>query len=271
MIQQVVRNEYGEPMGIEYVRDQYEEEEAWCEEMQHRAEDPLYAAQQENAYWYQQALACFEEKGIEVPPSVVRSLQIELRNKQRKIEEEKALKEVEPVINYLNEKLPQCEWYANYYPETCDEYGHVEVDCKNRPYTWELAEAIAMASAEGFYEKHDVCLDDYVGESDCKTMVGDTRHDGKWYAKYARNWTAEEYCGQDYIFALRNDWMKREDFTKEEKYLKSIVAITQVKDCYGNSRYDAFRREYPEEKYTIWFGEIRHNGEYNDTICFHWS
>ena len=54
-------------MGIEYVRDQYEEEEAWCEEMQMRAEDPFYAARQEDEYWFQQACACFEEKGIQVP------------------------------------------------------------------------------------------------------------------------------------------------------------------------------------------------------------
>ena len=270
MNQQVVRNSEGEPMGIEYVRDQYEEEEALCEEMQMRAEDPFYAAQQENAYWYQQALACFEERGIAVPPSVVRSLQIELRNKQRKIEEEKALKEVEPVIDYLKTHLPKCEWYANYYPETCDEYGHVEVGCKHRPYKWELAEVIEKSRNEDFFDKYGVGLEDYVGESDGQTMVGYLEK-GEGYANYVRNWTAEEYCGQNYLFALRNDWMKREDFTKEEKYLKAIWAITPVKDCYGNSAYDAFRREYPKEKYTIWFGEIRHNGEYNDTICFHWS
>jgi len=264
MIQQVVRNEYGEPMYVENVRDQYEEEEAWCEEMQMRADDPYYAAQQENAYWYEQALACFEEKGIKVPPSVVRSLQIELRNKQRKIEEEKAMKEVEPVINYLKTHLPKCGWYANYYSETYDECAHVEVGCQYRPYTWELAEVIEKSRNEDF------CVEDYVSESDGQTMVG-YLNKGEGYAKYVRNWTAEEYCGQDYIFVLRNDWMKREDFTEEERFLKAIWAITPVKDCYGNSVYDDFRRKYPAEEYTIWLGEIRHNGEYNDTICFHWS
>jgi hypothetical protein len=267
---QVVTNEYGEPMGIEYVRDQYEEEEAWCEEMQMRAEDPMYAAQQEDAYWYQLALSCFEEKGIEVPENVVNALKCELRRKEQDRQEEKAMKEVEPILNYLKAHLPKCEWYVNYYNETPDEVAHVEVGCTYRPYKWELAEVMAKADAEGFSEKYGVGLDEYVSESDGQTMVGYLEK-GKGYAKYVRNWTAEEYCGQDYLFALRNDWLEREDFTKEEKYLKAIWAIVPVTDCYGNSAYDAFRREYPEEKYTIWFGEIRHNGEYNDTICFHWS
>jgi len=271
MIQQVVRNSEGEPMGIEYVRDQYEEEEAYCEEMQMRAEDPMYAASQERAEWYAKALACFEEQGIEVPNSVVEILSNEMRKKAAKEEEERQVAEVQPIVDFLNEHLPQCEWYANYYPESYDEVAHVEIGCKNRPYTWELAEVIDMANAEGFYEKHDVCLDDYVGESDCKTMVGDTRHDGKWYAKYVRNWTAEEYCDQTMLFALRNDWLERTDWSREEKYLKAIAAIRPTKDYLGNSTYDSFRREYPKDRYTIWFGEIRHNGDYNDTICFHWS
>lgn len=41
---QTIYNEYGEPIGTETVRTQYEEEIAYCEEMDRRAEDPFYAA-----------------------------------------------------------------------------------------------------------------------------------------------------------------------------------------------------------------------------------
>lgn len=265
MIQQVVKNEYGEPMGIEYVRDQYEEEEAWCEEMQHRAEDPLYAAQQENAYWYQQALACFEEKGIEVPPSVVRSLQIELRNKQRKIEEEKALKEAEPTLNYLNEKLPHCKFSFHYYPETCDEVAQVEIHCENRPYAWELAEVIANLTDEDWDK--GISIEDYFSYSECKTIVPCLGHNH--YGRFVRRWTAEENCGSDYLFALRKNWLEDESIPEEERYLKAIFDIEPSTDFMGNSRWDAFEKAHPD--YVVWSGEIRHNGEYDDTICFHWS
>ena len=270
MNQQVVRNSAGEPIGFEYVRDQYEEEEAWCEEMQMRAEDPSYAASQEDEYWYQMALSCFQEKGIEVPESVVNALKCELRRKEQDRQEEKAMKEVEPILNYLKTHLPKCEWYANYYHETPVEVAHVEVGCNYRPYKWELAEVMAKADAEGFYEKYGVGLDEYVSESDGQTMVGYLEK-GKGYAKYVRNWTAVERGNSDMLFVVRRDWLEREDFTKEEKYLKAIWAIVPLDSEYGENGCDLLRRTYPNDQYIIWFGEIRHNGEYNDTICFHWS
>lgn len=271
MYQHLVRNEYGEPMYVENVMDAQEEHEFRCEEMQMRADDPYYAQMREKEEWYAKALACFEEKGITVPPSVVETLSRELRKKRDEIEERKALDEVQPVLDYLCENLPHCKWYANFYPESFDEIAHVEIGCENRPYVWELEEVIEKSRNEEFFDKYGVGLEDYVGESDCKSLVSRYRTDGYWYAKYVRNWRGEEHCGQDMLFALRKDWLEREDIAIDEKYLVSIVAISPVKDCYGNNLYDAFKAKYSDDKYIVWFGEIRHNGERNDTICFHWS
>ena len=41
MYQHLVRNEEGGPMYIENVMDAQEQEEAYCEEMQMRADDPI--------------------------------------------------------------------------------------------------------------------------------------------------------------------------------------------------------------------------------------
>jgi len=90
-------NADGEPIGMGYVNDPYEEEEAFCEEMQHRAEDPMYAAHCESEYWYNQAVAAFEERGIRVPNEVVYALQRELWRKQRKEEKEAALRVIASV------------------------------------------------------------------------------------------------------------------------------------------------------------------------------
>ena len=271
MYQHLVRNEEGEPLYVEDVMDAQEEHEFRCEEMQMRADDPYYAQMREKEEWYNKALSCFEEKGIEVPPSVVETLSRELRKKRDEIEEKKALDEVQPVLDYLCENLPHCKWYANFYPESFDEIAHVEIGCKNRPYVWELEEVIERSRNEGFFDKYGVGLEDYVGESDCTSLVSRYRTEGYWYAKYVRNWSGEEHCGQDMLFAIRKDWLEREDIADDEKYLVSMVAISPVKDCYGNSLYDNFKKKYPDDKYIVWFGEIRHNGEFNDTICFHWS
>jgi hypothetical protein len=136
---------------------------------------------------------------------------------------------------------------------------------------WELEEVIEKSRNDGFYEKYNFCLDDYVGETDYKELVSRYRTEGYYYAKYVRNWTAEEHCGQDMLFAIRKDWLDREDISEEEKYLVSLVEISPLKDCYGNDVYEEFKKKYPSDKYIIWFGEIRHNGKRNDTICFYWS
>ena len=271
MYQQVVRNEYGEPMYVENVMDAQEEHEFWCEEMQMRADDPYYAQMREEEEWYNKALACFKEKGIEVPQSVVQTLARELRNKRDEIEEKKALDEVQPVLDYLCKNLPHCKWYANFYPESFDEIAHVEIGCENRPYIWELEEVIEKSRNEGFFDKYGVGLGDYVSESDCKELVSRYRTKGYHYARYVRNWTAAERCGQDMLFAIRKDWLERQDIPEEEKYLVSLVEISPLKDCYDNDVYEEFKKKYPSDKYIIWFGEILHNGERNDTICFYWS
>lgn len=270
MEKRLVRNSEGEPMYVENVRDQYEEEEAWCEEMQMRAEDPLYAASQKNEYWYNQALACFEEKGIEVPDDVVRALQRELRNKQQKIEEERALKKAEPTLNYLNEKLPHCKFYSRYIPESYDEVAQVEIYCENRPYAWELAEVIDNCQYEDEKLTEGVSIEDYFSLSECKTMINCSRS-GESYGRFVRNWTAEEHCGTDFLFALRKNWLEDENLPREERYLKAIFAIEPSTDYLGNSRWEKFEKEHPESDYIVWCGEIRHNGEFNDTICFCWS
>ena len=274
MIQQVVKNEYGEPMGIEYVRDQYEEEEAWCEEMQMRAEDPMYAASQEDAYWYSQALACFEEKGIEVPRSVVETLKSKLREKEQKRQEEAALKEAEPTLRYLNEKLPQCKFSSVYYPESWDEVAQVEIHCENKPYAWELAAVIDNCQYEDEKLTEGVSIEDYfsLNEYNCKTIVHGEA--GRTWGRFVRSWTAEEHCGQDFLFALSKRWLDKDatpDVPENERYLQAIWHISPTTDAYGNSLWDKFKKEHPENQYVIWSGEIRHNDEFDDTICFHWS
>ena len=269
MNKQVVLNEYGEPMGFEYVRDQYEEEEAWCEEMDMRANDPSYAASQEDEYWYRQACACFEEKGIEVPEDVIQSLKRELRKKEDKRIEEKMLKEAEPTLNYLNKKLPHCHFTSYYYPESWDEVAQVEIHCENKPYTWEFAEVLDACRNEDEELTKGVSIEDYFSLSECKAMVNGEA--ARYWGTYVRNWTAEEHCGSDYLFALSKRWLDNEDIPEEERYLKAIWHISPATDLNGNSNRDAFKKAHPEDQYVIWSGEIRHNGEYNDTICFHWS
>ena len=271
MYQQLVKNEYGEPMYVENVMDAQEENEFWCEEMQMRADDPMYAAMREKEEWIARATAVFEDSGLKVPYYVKEAWVEEMRQLQRKNEERKALDEVQPVLDYLCENLPHCKWYANFYPESFDEIAHVEIGCENRPYVWELEEVIEKSRNEDFFDKYGVGLEDYVGESDCKELVSRYRTKGYHYAKYVRNWTAAEHCGQDMLFAIRKDWLEREDISKDEKYLVSLVEISPVKDCYGNDVYEEFKKKYPSDKYIICFGEIRHNCVRNDTICFYWS
>jgi hypothetical protein len=265
MIQRLVVNNDGEPMYVENVRDIYEEEEAWCEEMDRRAEDPFYAAKIEDRKWYNEACAIFEERGISVPEDVIESLKKELRKREEERQKETMLNEAKPTIDYLNEKIPNCGFVARFIPEGYDEVAHVETTCEiRRPYAWELAEAIDSLTDED-WEK-GISVEDYFSSEDCETMVGYCAEGGGW-VRFARNWTAEEYCGQEFVFALRNNWIEDERLSRKEKYIKAIWAVAANNEY----TYERFKKAYPKDKYTIWTGEIRHNGKYNDTICFHWS
>ena len=157
MNRQVVYNEYGEPIFVDNVRDMYEEEEAWCEEMQMRSEDPIYAMQQEQEAWYRKACLCFEEQGIDVPDDVRRRLAEEMRKKKEKLEEEQKLAEAQPAVDFINSKLPNCGCYARYNYPTPAEFGYVEIDFENPPYKDEI-EAITEEAL-----KQDIYLDDFYG------------------------------------------------------------------------------------------------------------
>lgn len=154
---QTVFNEDGEIIGTEYVRDQYEEEIAICEEMDMRAEDPLYAAHQENQRWYNIACSIFEERGIRVPEDVIRSLSRELRRKEAELEEKEALDRVQPVVDFLNKQFPDGDAEAYYYPETYDEIAQTEIHFNGKePTRKEMEDILPLA-----YEK-ELCIEDYI-------------------------------------------------------------------------------------------------------------
>ncbi len=158
MYQQVVKNEYGEPMYIENVRDQFEEEEALCDEMQMCAEDPYYAQVREKEMWCAKARAAFEEQGIEVPYDMVRILSREMRNAQQEAERQKALDEVQPVVDFLNEHFPNM-FVGRYDYPTPQEYGYAYVDFKDwshRPYRDEVEPLIQIALDK------DIYIEDYI-------------------------------------------------------------------------------------------------------------
>ena len=142
MYQQVVRNEEGEPMYIENVMDAQEENEAYWEEMQMRADDPMYAAMREKEEWIARATRAFEDNGVEVPYYVKKAWVEEMRQLQWKNEEEKVMIKVRPLVDFLNQMMPDSKWYANYYNETPDEIAHVEVDYTNAPYKEDYLHAI---------------------------------------------------------------------------------------------------------------------------------
>lgn len=154
---QVIYNEEGEAIGMEYVRDAYEQEIAYCEEMDRRAEDPLYAASVENQRWYNIACSIFEERGIEVPYVVKDALAKELRAKQRKIEEEKSKLEAQPAVDWLNKRFPNCHAFSRYVPESYDEIAYTEIDFDGQlPPKEEMYAAIDEASNDG------ICLEDFI-------------------------------------------------------------------------------------------------------------
>ena len=142
MIQQLVKNEYGEPMYIENVMDAQEENEFMLEEMQMRADDPYYAQMREKEEWIARATAVFEDYGLKVPCSVKKAWVNEMRQLQWKNEEEKVMSKVRPLVNFLKSMMPDSKWYAAYYDETPDEVAHVEVSYTNAPYKEDYLHAI---------------------------------------------------------------------------------------------------------------------------------
>ena len=131
IMEQVIRNEWGEPIGTEYIPSAYEQEIAYCEEMDRRAEDPLYAAQVEEQRWYDEACAAFEERGIKVPDDVINALSRELQKNARERAKQAAYAEMQPYVDWLKANGYKAVPY--YEPETpweC-EYKYVEVSHKD--------------------------------------------------------------------------------------------------------------------------------------------
>lgn len=131
-MEQVIYNEDGEPIGTEYVREPWEEEIAEWEENMHRAEDPLYAASQEDAMWLARAHAAFEEQDICVPHEVEEILAKEMRKKARKRVEEEQLARAQPFVDLLNNMIDGCGAYAVHQPETIDEIAYTYIKFDNR-------------------------------------------------------------------------------------------------------------------------------------------
>ena len=153
MYQQLVKNEYGEPMHVENVLDPYEEDEAYWEEMQHRADDPWYAAQCEKESWYNKACAIFAAEGIEVPEQVKQIFADELRKKRAKEEEERELAKAQPAVDFLNKYFPNT-FKARYEYPTPEEIGYAYIDVVDwtkTPYRDEVEPLIDIALEQGIY------------------------------------------------------------------------------------------------------------------------
>jgi len=154
-MEQMVYNEYGEPIGTEYVREPWEEEEAAWEESMRRAEDPFYAAAQEHEEWLAKAHAAFDEQGICVPYEVEEILAQEMRKKARKLDEERQLKKAKPFVDLLNNMIDGCGAYAAYQPETIDEIAYTEIRFKNyKAVTKDALEAVYDAADKAGIEYH---------------------------------------------------------------------------------------------------------------------
>lgn len=163
MYQNLVRNEYGEPMYLENVLDPQEQEETYWEEMQHRADDPWYAEQCEKEHWYYKACAIFEAEGIDVPEQVKQILAEELRKKRAKEEEDAALAEAMPTVALFNKFFPNL-LYARYCPPTPAEIGYVEVnfnDWSHRPYRDEVENIFKLAIEQGINAEGYISLREF--------------------------------------------------------------------------------------------------------------
>lgn len=164
MYQHLVRNADGEPMYVENIRDPYEEEEAYCEEMDLCASDPYYAQMRENEIWYNRACQIFEDQGLDVPRSVITTLSEKLRKKQMEIIETEALREAQPAVDFLNKYFPNM-FYARYEYPTPEENGYVYIDfCdwENRPYRDEVEPLLSLAAEQ------NICIEDFLSLRDLK-------------------------------------------------------------------------------------------------------
>ena len=161
-MERVVFNEWGEPMGTEYVPTQYEQEIADWEERDRCASDPYYARMRELEQWQRKARMAFEEQGIRVPFDVEERLAEEMMNKAQKLEEERQLEMARPVVDFFQEMFPNTHVWAMYYPPTPCEIGEVEIkfDTNGRRITKEeIRKAIDIAYERGIENVEDYTLD----------------------------------------------------------------------------------------------------------------
>lgn len=149
MTQQAIYNEDGELIGTEYVRDSFEEQEAEWEEEMLRAEDPLYAASQENAAWLAKAHLAFEMQGIEVPYDIEKRLAQEMRKKAARLKEESQLEKAKPLVLLFNNMIEGCGAYAIHVPETPDEIAYTYISFKNKVTKNDVSKVCAMADEKG--------------------------------------------------------------------------------------------------------------------------
>ena len=153
-------NDEGEPIGYDYVPDQYEQEEMDWEERMHRHDDPFYAAAQESQEWYQRACAAFESQGVDVPEDVKRALAREMRAKVREAQYEAEMAKMEPLVNAIQDLGYEAKAY--YEPETPDTvaYGYIDVRKNNRDLSREELQNLRNTLIQNGYGEYGV--DDYV-------------------------------------------------------------------------------------------------------------
>ena len=158
--QQMMYNDEGEPIGMDYVPDQYEQEEMDWEERMHRHDDPFYAASQESAEWYQRACAAFEAQGVEVPEDVKYALAREMRAKQREEQYQAEMDNMEPLVDAIQSLGYEAKAY--YEPETPAEegYGYIDVRKNNRSISREELDNLRNALVQNGYD--EALVDDYV-------------------------------------------------------------------------------------------------------------
>lgn len=148
-MKRTIFNEYGEPIGVERVKSSHELEEDWYDEMQRRAEDDMYACQCENEYWYNQAISAFEERGIVVPISVIKTLQNEMRRKSVEQEKQCAIAHFQPLKDWLGSIDVKCEIYYDY--PTPQEVGYAYFEI-NTDIEWEDLEKLAKRDGFPIYK-----------------------------------------------------------------------------------------------------------------------
>jgi hypothetical protein len=146
-MERTILNEYGEPIGVERVKSLYELEEDWCDEMQRRAEDDMYARQCENEYWYNQAISAFKERDIVVPMSVIKTLQNEIRRKNIEQEKQNAIDLLQPVKDWLESIGVKCVICYDYPTPQEVGYAYFETDI-----TWEELEKLAKRDGFPIYK-----------------------------------------------------------------------------------------------------------------------